>query len=191
MNSQIQELCNQIQKKEIDSIYTYSSAILEPQSEIAAKIYSLYGNTISNDIHHNYHTASLPGTFNVETREIPSFKEFITSTLSKIGRDRYHQILINNREQFINLGIDAYETDHMRFCDNLLLICKTAENIAKHITSDSYCLADQELARLRERFSDFYPQYKEMFELKPSFFGLSIDISAIEKNISTFLKYKK
>ena len=40
MSNPIQTLFDQIQKTEIDSIYVYSSAILEPQSEIAEEIYS-------------------------------------------------------------------------------------------------------------------------------------------------------
>lgn len=196
MSNPIQTLFDQIQKTEIDSIYVYSSAILEPQSEIAEEIYSAYGNSISNDVYHNYnvgvHSGSVSGIHDFESREIPSFKEFIIAMLRNNNRDRHEHVLLNHRERFVDLGLNGYETNYWRFSDNLDTICKTAKNIASHLEADSYFSADQELARLRERFSDFYPRYKEMIELKPSFFGLSIDLVALEENISTALrKYKK
>ncbi|WP_144241829.1 hypothetical protein [Pseudomonas chlororaphis] len=196
MSSQIQNIFDQIQKTEIDSIYIYSSAVLEPQSDIAEEIYGVYGSTISDDIYHNYHTeihsGGLSGLHNFELREIPSFKEFIIGMLRNNNRDRHEHVLLNHREQFVNLGLNGYEPNYLRFSDNLHMICKTAKNIANHLEIDSYFSADQELARLRERFSDFYPKYKEMIELKPSFFGLSIDLVALEENISTALRrYKK
>jgi len=196
MSNPIQTLFDQIQKNEIDSIYVYSSAILEPQSEIAEEIYNAYGNAISNDVHHNYHagihSGSVSGIHDFELRDIPSFKEFIVAMLRNNNRDRHEHVLLNHREQFVDLGLNGYETNYGRFSDNLYTICKTAKNIASHLEADSYFSADQELTRLRERFSDFYPKYKEMIELKPSFFGLSIDLVALEENISTVLrKYKK
>ena len=192
----MQALFDRIQKTEIDSIYVYSSAILEPQSEIAEEIYSAYGNSISDDLYHNYHagihSSSVSGIHDFELRDIPSFKKFIIGMLRNNNRDRHEHVLLNHREQFVDLGLNGYEINYWRFSDNLYTICKTAKNIAGHLEADSYFSADQELARLRERFSDFYPKYKEMIELKPSFFGLSIDIVALEENISTALrKYKK
>lgn len=196
MSNPIQSLFDQIQKTEIDSVYVYSNAILEPQSEIAEKIYSTYGNTISDDMHHNYHaeihSGGLNGIHDLELREIPNFKEFIIGMLRNNNRDRHEHVLLNYRSQFVSLGLKGYEPNYLRFSDNLQTICKTAKNIASHLEADSYFSADQELARLRERFSDFYPKYKEMIELKPSFFGLSIDLVALEENISTMLcRYKK
>lgn len=196
MSNPIQSLFEQIQKAEIDSIYVYSSAILEPQSEIAEEVYNTYGNFISDDMYHNYHaeihSGGVGGIHDIELREIPSFKEFIIGMLRNNNRDRHEHVLLNHREQFVNLGLNGYETNYLRFSDNLHTICKTAKNIANHLEADLYFSADQELARLRERFSSFYPKYKEMIELKPSFFGLSIDLVALEENISTALcRYKK
>ncbi|MFP3998182.1 hypothetical protein SHV74_26980 [Pseudomonas capeferrum] len=196
MRTSVQSLFDQIQKTEIDSIYVYSSAILEPQSEIADEIYSTYGNFISDDMYHNYHaeihSGGAGGLHDVELREVPSFKEFILRMLRNNDRDRHEHVLLNHRDEFLSLGLIGYETEFLRFSDNLHIICKTAKNIASHLEIDSYFSADQELSRLRERFSDFYPKYKEMIELKPSFFGLSIDLVALEENISTVLrKYKK
>lgn len=196
MSNLIQSFFDKIQKTEIDSIYVYSNAFLEPQSEIAEEIYNVYGNTISDDMYHNYHaevhSGGVSGIHDLDLREIPSFKDFIVKMLRNNGRDRHDHVLLNYRDQFVAFGLNGYETNYLRFSDNLKLICRTAKNIASHLEADSYILADQELARLRERFSDFYPKYKEMIELKPSFFGLSVDLVALEENISTVLrKYKK
>ncbi|MNJ65810.1 hypothetical protein D3C77_618490 [compost metagenome] len=151
---------------------------------------------MSDDMYHNYHaevhSGGVSGIHDLDLREIPSFKDFIVKMLRNNGRDRHDHVLLNYRDQFVAFGLNGYETNYLRFSDNLKLICRTAKNIASHLEADSYILADQELARLRERFSDFYPKYKEMIELKPSFFGLSVDLVALEENISTVLrKYKK
>lgn len=191
MNKQEKTIFDHILKNEIDKIYIYSNAILEPQSEIADRLYNTYEHAISATLHHNYHAESMTigdlEKYNIETKEIPSFNEFVISKLSD-SSDRHNQLLRNYQGQFIDIGLNGYEINYIRFCDNLKLILQTAKKIATHIETDSYSSADHELARLIERFSDFYPKYKEMFEFKPSFFGLSIDLVAMEENMVTFLR---
>ncbi|MCE5989732.1 hypothetical protein LVV83_22160 [Pseudomonas sp. LM20] len=192
MSKQVKKIFDQILKSEIDEIYIYANAILEPQSEIADQLYNTYEHAISAALHHNYHAESMTigelDKYNIEIKKIPSFSEFIISKLSDRSGDRYSQLLLNHREQFTDIGLNGYEINYIRFCDNLKLTLQTAKKIANHIETDSYSSADHELARLIERFSNFYPKYKEMFEFKPSFFGLSIDLVAIEENMSTFVR---
>lgn len=191
MNHQLKKRYDQILKSEIDLIFIYSSAVLEPQSEIAEKLYNTYNHAISEAVYHNHNVSSMTLgetlNYSIEYQEIPSFNEFITSKLSNENDVRYRQQICNYQESFIDIGIDGMEIGFIRFCDNLKLIIQTAHTISKHISTDSYSSADQELTRLIKRFSDYYPKYQEMFEFKPSFFGISIDLVALEKNMSTFI----
>jgi hypothetical protein len=166
MKDGLQELTDRILKRELQYIDKNVTALLLPQSLVAQAIHQKYIDITKDDQEHNFNMGSLTlgeiAICSIEEKYIPSFEQFIVKNLTEHGysKNRFDQILLNNKNDFIALDVDPLSQKFNKLKHDLNSICQTSKTIGTHISLNEYSLAKDELDTLKIRFPSCFSSEK-------------------------------